>query len=310
MKENQKLYHFIPFSELVDICESPGQLILKSPRLWDDNYEGYFYRKLMDEKSMPEMFEKTNALIKDSDLDIDGFLKINITTTKQKSILTMLLFSAFYYLIFYISWSKKKESDALWRIYNYNNRSLRISTKLSNFEKIKFLHFHEVEYKTHSCLKKMLDDILVRNHNDDKISLKLFMPFCIKRKAFHHENEVRMFYFHDEFPTVPILNLIETEKHNAEDLNSIIKGIDTCFDKNDCFITSNYKKILDIYLSPFKGENTTCINLNKYNLTSKDIVDDVMVHPLAPDYYVEIVEKYCKRFDLKFLDKSKLYKFL
>ena len=58
MKENQKLYRFIPFHELVDICERPGKLVLKSPRLWDDNYEGYFYRKLMNEKSMSEVFNK------------------------------------------------------------------------------------------------------------------------------------------------------------------------------------------------------------------------------------------------------------
>ena len=310
MKENQKLYRFIPFQELVDICETPCKIVLKSPSLWDDNYEGYFYRKLMHEESMSEMFVRFNTLIKDSDLDIDGDLQINITNSKQKTILAMLRYSTLYYLIFCISWSKKRESDALWRIYNHNNKSLRISTKINNFKKIEYLNFNVVDYKTHLGLKKVLDEILVRNINTNHLTFKLFMPFCLKRKEFHHESEVRMFYFH-KLPTIPILNLIRSDKHNAEDLNFIIKGIKTCFDESGSFITSNYKKLLSVYLSPFKDKENSVvpIELKKYNIAPKDIIDDVMVHPLASDYYVDIIEKYCERFKIDFLGKSKLYEF-
>ena len=167
-----------------------------------------------------------------------------------------------------------------------------------------------MDYKTHLSLKKILDEILFRNINNNHLTFKLFMPFCLKRKEFHHENEIRMFYFH-KLPTVPILNLIRSDEHSADDLNFIIKGIKTCFDKRGSFITSNYKKLLSVYLSPFKDKENSVvpIELKKYNIAPKDIIDDVMVHPLASNYYVKIVEKYCNRFDLKFLGKSKLYEF-
>lgn len=308
-----KLYRFIPLYELMDICEKPGKLVLKSPRLWDDSYEGYFYKKLMDEESLKIMFERFIELIEDDDLDLEAVgekasFTMNITNAKQKAILSMLRFSAMYFLIFCISWSKLEESDALWRIYNYDNMALRISTKPKTFKNIEGIFFSEVRYQSEFNFSKILYDVLYRDAKRKHINMKLFKPFCIKRIQFNHEKEVRLFYLHG-LPSAPMLNLIMSENHKDEDLNYVIKNIKNCFDNDDHFISKEYKKILNRYLVPFLEEKTTIIELKQINLKPKDLIDDVMVHPLAPDFYVDIVQNYCKRYELKFLGKSKLYKF-
>ena len=38
-----------------------------------------------------------------------------------------------------------------------------------------------------------------------------------------------------------------------------------------------------------------------------DFVEGVLVHPMAPDWYVEVVGEFCKRNNLPFEGKSKLY---
>jgi len=313
MKDNQKLYRFIPFSELVDICENPGQLILKSPRLWDDNFEGYFYKKLMNTEGMIEIFNKLKLLIKESDCDINAMgenvsMTLNITTVSEKAILAMLRYSALYYLVFCISWSKKNESDALWRIYNYNNRSIRISSRISNFKKLKYITFSKIAYINSLDDNNIIDEVIFRDIEKDVVSFRIFKPFCSKRKAFLHEVEVRMFYFH-ELPRDPIFKLYRTKSHTSSVLNYIKDNISNCIDQKGNLITSLYKNLLDYYLDSFKSENTAGINLSKKGLTPNDIVDDVMIHPLAPKYYVKIIKKYCERFDLNFLGKSKLYEF-
>jgi len=56
-------------------------------------------------------------------------------------------------------------------------------------------------------------------------------------------------------------------------------------------------------------EDSAEIDLEKEDLMPKDIIEDIMVHPFADDHYVEEVKKYCSKYNLKFLGKSKLYDF-
>lgn len=313
MKDDQNLYRFIPLHELIDICESPGKLVLKSPRLWDDNYEGYFYKKLMSEKSMIDMFINIRSHIKDEDLDLNAkgdviSMRINLTTADQKAILSMLRFSAVYYLIFCMSWSKKSESDALWRIYSYDNKAIRISTKVEYFKRLKKIFFSEVKYQSKFDFSKIVNDVLYRDINSENIALKHFKPFYVKRIEFNHEKEVRMFYFH-KLRNVLFLNLFKSNNHTTDDFNYIKDNLYKCIDINGNLIISEYKTLLKIYLAPFLSESIVEFDLEKENLKPKDIIDDVMIHPLAPEYFVKIVKKYCTRYGLEFLGKSNLYEF-
>ena len=187
------------------------------------------------------------------------------------------------------SWSKLSESDAMWRIYSYNNRAIRIKVlndKINLFESVKVIPV------TYSDTPFDCDAV------DESSLLK---SLAYKRKAFKHEKEVR---------------LISTYKYQDEqDAQQHIKAV---------FIQYKHKDRLKILESmfpelEFEEKMDKIIELlNRGNSRKEtkeipyahipDFIDGVMVHPLAPDWYIEVVREFCKRNNIPFEGKSQLYK--
>jgi hypothetical protein len=84
-------------------------------------------------------------------------------------------------------WSLHEESDAMWRIYSPHNEGVVIQTSVKKFHllnEIKFAALGPVIY--YDDLKRALDEIGSRR------SYERFTEAFLKRRAFEHENEVRL----------------------------------------------------------------------------------------------------------------------
>ncbi len=149
-----KLYRYIPFETFADIVIN-NRLSLVSPLLWEDSYEGWFWKSLIE------------------------------STKKEVAIPIKKAVNS----IFALCWSKNCDSAALWSIYSYNQKAIMIETSddiLSNIPKITL---KEMNYTNdaHLTIDEMID-LLIHPSRDN-----LFLPFTKKRKEFAHENEVRIF---------------------------------------------------------------------------------------------------------------------
>ena len=193
-------------------------------------------------------------------------------------------------------WSTKKDSDALWRIYNYGNHAIQIESNQKAIEE--FIDFNEefetvvekVKYDVTETKRRMaFADYYLRG-------MPFYESFFHKRKAFKHENEVRVLFL----------------KSNARSafqnrLNRYRKQlVAVCNDRsliNSGMLADVIRKVhqeLPDSGNPSKEYQLNIIDLNRY-------IRCVRVHPLAEDWYVELIKTLCNKSNLKFGGKSNLY---
>lgn len=102
-------------------------------------------------------------------------------------------------------WTLNKASDAMWRIYSHDHRGIRIKTTVRKLlsslyhggahQPDMFCVIGRVEYLTEKRLLEFANGI----YHDGALSKDdLFGSLLVKRKAFKHENEVRLLYFDTE----------------------------------------------------------------------------------------------------------------
>jgi hypothetical protein len=186
------------------------------------------------------------------------------------------------------SWSELAESDAMWRIYAYNNRAVRIKVKRSKINLLSDVRAVPVKYS---------DAPFDCDSFDEET---LYSCLAYKRTAFCHEKEVR---------------LISTYKYQDEDdVQQHIKAVYIQYEHPERV------QILDSMYPNLQFEEkleriTELLNLGDKCRKTKEIsyvhipdfVSGVMVHPLAPNWYVEVVQEFCKRNHISFEGKSALY---
>lgn len=207
-----KIYRYVSFEMFVDMAIN-NRLTLLSPRLWEDPYEGWFWKAFMNSESVGT-----------------GIRKL-------------------YNTIFAQSWSRDKDSAALWSIYSHGNRALMIESTKDKLEGLDSLFCKEVKYSEDANVT--IDDLISLISSPSEKTL--VFPFTAKRSAFRHENEIRVFCVVDDGNT----------------------------------------------------ENKDTINVSINNI--QEIIDNVTVHPLASNWYVEIVKLVCEKIGISFYGKSHLY---
>ena len=248
------LYRYINFETLVGMIQEKA-LTFVLPELWEDPYEG---KPLLD-----FLIEKKN--------------------TYERIILTLI-----YQKTFGQCWTTLSESDAMWRIYSYNNRAVRIKVSKDKISKLKNIDIVPVTYS---------DEPFEASGDNKQTFIKLL---SYKRLAFEHEKEVRLIH-HYKF-----LSDDDLEKH--------IKAF---------MVISEHEQMVDLIENLFPGlemeEQVRRIcemtNYGKYKQTVHkisfdhiaDFIDGVMVHPQASDWYVDVVGEYCKINSIPFEGKSSLY---
>lgn len=178
IEEPGYLYKYISFEQFIDLIENK-RLYLTRIDQWEDCYEGYYLKKLLD--------YQLNKLDISSETKMEQ-MKENINTE----------FELIKKYIYAQSWSMSKEnqeSDAMWRIYSPQKTGIRIKVKRENIKKsiynlilktpiIHNPHAHAIQYK-----QPNYEDY---NYKDNKAYFKFSSELLyFKRKAFEHEEEYR-----------------------------------------------------------------------------------------------------------------------
>ena len=248
------LYRYISFESFVGMVQK-NALTFVLPQLWDDPQENSPFVQFVD---------------------------------KMESDLERAFFVAMHNKIYAQSWSELSESDAMWRIYAYNNRAVRIKVSKSKLELLDEVKAVPVTYadKAFECEKIDTD--------------AFYSSLAYKRTAFSHEQEVRLIkgfkYRDDQDIELHIKALMVVHEHpqHIEVIESVFPGME--FEE----------KLVELI---------KLLNLGKYSKKTCDIsyshipgfVEGVLVHPMAPDWYIEVVQEYCKQNNIPFEGKSTLY---
>ena len=186
-------------------------------------------------------------------------------------------------------WTRLSESDAMWRIYSNNNRAIQIKVSIENLKKLPDVQVVPVVYS---------DDFEI---NDDEKGIDSFLQsLAMKRIAFQHENEVRLIK-HYKF------NNTEDAEHHYKAFYAVSNNSESLEILNslypDITIEEKVKKVLQ-FLN-VGNDKVDTIKVPFDHLSG--FIEGAKVHPLAPEWYVDVVEEYCNRNAVPFLGKSTLY---
>ncbi|WP_273850626.1 DUF2971 domain-containing protein [Guptibacillus spartinae] len=252
-----KIYRFISFESFVDMIMKQS-LTFVHPTLWDDPYE----LNLIESK-----LKKTTD-------SADSISTKHALETILQQIITNKLYCQ--------SWTKINESDALWRIYNNNNTSVRIEIDLNDISKLENVEDLEVEYV------EDLNEIVEKDSFYDLIK--------IKRKAFSHESEIRL-VTHYKF-------------NGTEDAQEYVK--DYLKLSGDSWL---YKDIAIEEISTEVKRIISKLNLNLKDKTFQvyyghidNFINSVMLNPFAPEWFNKTLKMFCEQNGINYLGKSELYR--
>lgn len=254
--KNRKLYRYISYKSFTDLVQE-GSLRFVRPKLWDDTHEGYLFQKMKTDSGRMEIRKILDSHFSDSSV-VDIFFDHAVNFEKT----------------FYAqSWSLCPDSDAMWRIYSYDNTAIRIEVSESNIAKIPKIEIMDVVYEEKIDLLSELNRVGLSQDRTDFAEI-----FRMKRRAFSHEEEVRLVYRRHE-----AINEMSDEK-------------------------------ADIFAKALKGTTLegllTTITQNTAQIKFSDIpsfFESICLHPRASDELKESVESFCQTNALTFIGKSKLY---
>ncbi|MFD2168696.1 hypothetical protein [Tumebacillus lipolyticus] len=251
-----KIYRFISFEVFIDMLIRKS-LTFVHPTAWDDPYE----LKLL-ENNLKQIIGSSSSIADEGTL---GAILEHIISKK----------------LYCQSWTKLNESDALWRIYNHHNTSVRIETDLNKISKLEGVEAIEVNY---------VDDL-------DITSTDSFYGMIVtKREVFSHEREIRLvthYKFSGKEDVVEYSNDFlklsgDSRLFNKFEIYEIDEGIDRIISKLNYTIE----------------DKTTQINYGHI----ENFIESVMLNPFAPSWFEDTLRMVCEVFDIKFLGKSKIYK--
>ena len=288
----ENLYRIISFPAFINLVEQKKERYV-SPATWEDTHEGYLLRLLEHERYRKDVLKKLYADFSGNDISelICDYMRLWATR----------------WLCFAQCWSKLEESDALWRIYSYDNMSVRIRTKQENIHKLVSKSKTINEYDIY--FKDVIYDLNSESDLDKQFELftntaEPTEPFFHKRKAFEHEHEKRV---------------ILTPKNYIRIFSNLSGRVIRCnfisdLQERNYFPNNLTEELLDILVEHVSKNQ---INFDKVDYFKKSMmidipdltsyIDGVMVHPQAEDWIVSLVESICKRTGLNFEGKSKMY---
>lgn len=186
------------------------------------------------------------------------------------------------------SWSRVEESDAMWRIYSYANHSIRIKILIDSVSKLDGVEGIDVDY---------LDFPLEKDYLKSYMKLKAFAQ---KRTAFSHEKEYRLI-----------------KPYRYKDGDDIQKHFKALIAINEP--ASRYRIINELFpnlpMEEQVDEFIKILNLGDLAVKTNDVsfehipgfIKGVMVHPLAENWYVDVVKEFCENNNIPFEGKSMLY---
>lgn len=283
--KSQELYRFISFESFMNLLITKEERYVRPIDCWEDTYEGYMLHMLDTNKGTREVLE----IIYDK-----------YSGNENKLHNTMLIYSQLLrarYACYGQSWSKVKDSDAMWRIYSYNKKAIQL---VSEKDRIKNLFGNNSE----KYLKLRIGDITYDDNVDVSIrkGMPATEPYFHKRDAFKHEEEVRVILLYDkhysEFTDYYIDSIESISNKNNEEIDDVDKIMSAI----------EHLEIIEKFENPYRGfslfPETTNVRIKELS----DYIIGVRVHPQAENWYVNLIEKICEEYHIKFIGQSELYK--
>ena len=279
------LYRFISFEEFINLVINNKERYVR-PASWDDGYEVPLLSYLNSRNNIQEVIRVMyyNLCPKNYYAIADNFYR----------------FWHSKWFTYAQCWSDKKETDAMWRSYSYNNKAIRIRTSDEKLLHHAELLFSETDNYTLS-LRKVEYDLDTRIILDQQINLlkknnDLFEIYFHKRDVFNHEGEYRLL-------------IADNTYYDAEEMSS--KGVKFQIEDELKGKTDNEKieylteKIIDQKID----WERSLIGNDIINIISdvQELIEGVLIHPLAPAWYVNIIQDVCEKNNLNFEGKSKIY---
>lgn len=253
--DSEFLYRYISFETFVGMVQKSA-LTLVLPSMWDDPQEDNpFFQMLQNE---------------DSEIRKAFYLAAHQKTYAQ-------------------CWSELAESDAMWRIYAYNNRSVRVKVSRNNMARLEQVRIVNVTYSDEAFDCDKVDE---RN---------FFTSLAYKRTAFCHEKEVRLiklYQYRDKEDAIRHVNAFVIVSEHPDRVE-ILEGM-----YPELELEEKIDRIVELLNIGDKCKKTSDISFAHI----PDFISGVMVHPLAPEWYVEVVREFCNRNSIPFEGKSELYR--
>lgn len=157
------IYRIISYERFVELFDNRKNTLVK-PKLWEDTFENFALKSKLK-------FPNGSEILLDTHERLYGQC-----------------------------WTTSKASDAMWRIYSHNKKSIRIRTtvdklltSLSNDNVDKAMTeacIGKVEYKSESKIMALAKKAFTKSGQMTFGSL--FRTLLVKRKAFEHEKEIRL----------------------------------------------------------------------------------------------------------------------
>lgn len=277
------LYRFVGLDIFIDLLLR-NELSFLHPHTWDDPYEMGFLKSIIRN----EINEICKSVIdKGSDF------------VKLKPILSMK-----YRLenIYAQCWTMLPESDAMWRIYYNEGKTIRICI---NSENLKLLNGVFPTVVRYSDLPESLDftksDYL---HSD----YQFYKKMCTKRQAFSHEQEVRLLlngaYSIKEEDVLYKMFLELYKDSYLKQYNYYITDeletplLEPVLYNGQLMLIDDYRMEIEKFSPP---------PIVRVPINVSNIIESVMISPFAPDWYSDTVELLCNQYGIRYSGKSKLY---
>ncbi len=247
------------FYSFVDLVEF-SRFTFVRPKLWDDKYEGFIFQKLKKDDGIKEIA----SLIRKNQIGLNVEIFLSFADKYEKTFYSQ-------------CWTRNKESDAMWKSYNYENNAVKIEIDLSLLSKLSNVDYMEIEYYDSLNLEDELKRAGLLNN-----TINIAQMFKVKRTAFSHENEIRLY----------------TIDNNA--LND--KSEEEIYQFKHGLLKANMGNVYNDILTR-QSKDIKYIDIP--DLSSNII--SVQLHPNTADWFDKTVSEYCKKNKLNYIGKSRLY---
>ena len=274
------LYRFISFEDFINLVINNKDKFVR-PSVWDDGYEGYLFSSLDSPEDVRHIVSEMyyNLCPRNYYAIPDNYFR-------------MWHSKCFTYAQ---CWSEHRETDAMWRCYSYGNRAIRIRSRADKLlAHVKSIFQENSGFTVY--LRKVSYDLNKRSNIEQQIaqmgdSKLTHETYFHKRPAFKHEKEVRLLIADTSLSSLGVKWNIAEQVMGKND-EEIIE-----------YLT---ERILSHRIDYKLSSNANVWVEDAGNIS--DFLEGVMVHPSAPEWYVNIVQDICLQKGIHFDGQSQIYK--
>lgn len=282
---SKKIFRYIGFEDFINLTINNKDRFVR-PSSWEDKYEGYLFSHMETPEDVRQIVSEMyyNLCPRNYYAIPDNYFRMWHSK----------------WFTYAQCWSKHPETDAMWRCYSYGNRAIRIRTRddklLVHNKKIfpEEEHFKVyLEKVSYDLNKKSAMERQISQMKDRRLAHETYFH---KRPAFRHEGEYRLLiadnslYSAEGFSSSGVKFKIEEQVENKTD-EEIIE-----------YVTNK----ICVYRLDWNRNGDNNVRIEDAGDIS-EFLEGVMVHPLAPQWYVDIIRDICKSKKIKFDGQSQIY---